>query len=240
MGPELWCVDGIGAALWSGPVTYFFKGTQYIRVTRTSDSDLSGVDEGYPQPISNWNFPGTFGVHGIKGALYSGSVCYFFDGANYIRVHRGLEGAGYVDTGHPRATKDVWGRPDGFGANGIDAALYSGGPLVPQPTPGPGNNGNNNYFLWDNGNPLLGVQATVNIDEAFISTNQGFSFHLNRWSQEGAISFRTGSSSSSGTPKVAQYSEQTLTFSSLRMKMTTNTRSFASKIVSPPCQYQLR
>jgi hypothetical protein len=55
-----------------------------------------------------------------------------------------------------------------------------------QPTPCPGNNGNNSYFLWDNGNPLLGVQATVDIDEAFISTDQGFSFQLNCWSQEGA------------------------------------------------------
>jgi hypothetical protein len=91
-----------------------------------------------------------------------------------------------VDTGYPRAIKDVWGWPDGFRANGIDAALYSGGPLVPQPTPRSGNNGKNNYFLWDNGNPLLGVQATVNIDEAFISTDQSFSFQLNCWSQEGA------------------------------------------------------
>ena len=63
---------------------------------------------------------------------------------------------------------------------------YSGGPLVPQPTPNLGNNGNNNYFLWNNSNPLLGVQATVNIEEACISTDQGFSFQLNCWSQEGA------------------------------------------------------
>jgi hypothetical protein len=131
-------------------------------------------------------FPGTFGEHGIKGALYSGSVCYFINGANYIRVHRGLEGAGYVDTGYPRAIKDAWGWPDGFGANSIDAALYSGSPLVPQPTPGPCNNGNNNYFLWDNGNPLPGVQATVNTNEAFINADQGFSFQLNFWSQGGA------------------------------------------------------
>lgn len=179
-------VTGIDAALWSGPVTYFFSGTQYIRVSRTSDSDLGTVDSGYPQPISNWNFPPSFGINGIKGALYGGSVCYFFDGGNYIRVQRGLEGAGFVGAGYPRAIKDVWGWPDGFGANGIDAALYSGGPLVPQTVQNSGNNGNNNYFLWDNGNPLLGVQATVNIDETFISVNQGFSFQLNCWSQEGA------------------------------------------------------
>ena len=138
---------GIDAALWSGPVTYFFKGSEYIRVSRTSDSDFGTVDKGYPQPISNWNFPASFGANGIKGAFYSGSVCYFFDGPNFILVHRGLEGAGYVDTGYPQAISGVWGWPAGFGAKGIDAALYSGGPLVPQPTPDPRDNGSLNYFL---------------------------------------------------------------------------------------------
>ena len=172
---------GIDAALWSGPVCYFFKGTEYIRVTR-GDSDFGTVDTGYPQPLSNWGFPKGFGTNGIKGALYSGSVCYFFDGPSYIRVHRGLEGAGYVDSGYPRLIKDVWGWPNNFGANGIDAALYSGGPLVPQPTP---MDGQNNYFLQDNGNPLLGVQVTVNFDEVFWSTKNGYTFQLNGYSQEG-------------------------------------------------------
>jgi len=172
--------DGIDAALWSGPFTYFFKGTQYIRVTRNGDSDVGKTDSGYPQPLSNWGFPQGFGTNGIKGALYSGSVCYFFDGPNYIRVNRGLEGAGYVDEGYPRKIADVWGWPTAFGGNnGIDAALYSGGPLVPQPTP---ITGNNNYFIQDSGNPLLGVNVTVNIDEVFVSTIHGFSFQLNAFS----------------------------------------------------------
>ena len=167
--------NGIDAALWSGPVCYFFKGTEYIRVTR-GDSDFGSVDNGYPQPLSNWNFPKGFGTNGIKAALYSGSVCYFFDGPYYVRVHRGLEGAGYIPKIYPRFIKDVWGWPDGFGDNGIDAALYSGGPLVPQPTP---ITGNNNYYLQDGGNPLLGVRVTVSFDENFVSTAKGFSFQLN-------------------------------------------------------------
>jgi len=99
--------NGIDAALWSGPVTYFFSRTQYIRVTR-GDSDFGTIDAGYPQPLSNWGFPEGFGIKGIKGALYSGAVCYFFDRPSYIRVHRGIEGAGYVDPGYPRLIKDVW------------------------------------------------------------------------------------------------------------------------------------
>lgn len=180
--PDGFGTEGIDAALWSGPVTYFFKGQQYIRVTR-QEAEFGTVDPGFPAPISNWGFPSGFGTNGIKGALYSGTVCYFFDGPNFIRVHRGIEGPGYVDAGYPRAIKDVWGWPDGFGANGIDAALYSGGSLVTQPTP---ITGNNNYFFWDNGNPLLGVKAVVNLDETFSSTSTGFSFQLNTWSEEGA------------------------------------------------------
>jgi Hemopexin len=169
--------EGIDAALWSGGVTYFFKGQSYIRVTRTSDSDLGTTDEGYPQPLTNWKFPGTFGQNGIKGALYSGSVCYFFDGPQYIRVSRGLEGAGFCDAGYPRNIKDVWGWGD-FGVNGIDAALYSGGPLVTQPVPL--SNGNVNYYLQDGGNNLRGVQVTIDFDEEFVSSlTGGFSFQLN-------------------------------------------------------------
>jgi len=61
----------------------------------------------------------------LDAALFSGSKCYFFDGNRYIRVTRGDTGAGTVDPGYP-LNISVWGWPDGFGANGIDAALYSG------------------------------------------------------------------------------------------------------------------
>ena len=102
---------------------YFFSGSQYIRVTR----DYTGpgtVDSGYPKPISpNWGW-GAFGAKGIDAALYSGSKCYFFSGKQYIRVTRGETGPGTVDPGYPRSIS-VWNWGS-FGANGIDAAMYSG------------------------------------------------------------------------------------------------------------------
>ena len=62
---------------------------------------------------------------GISAALFSGSKCYFFDGARYIRVTRGNEGPGTVDAGYPKPITQ-WGWPAGFGQQGIDAALYAG------------------------------------------------------------------------------------------------------------------
>ena len=114
--------NGIDAALYSGSKCYFFSGKQYIRVTR-GVTGAGTVDPGYPAPISNWNW-GAFGANGIDGALYSGSKCYFFSGNQYIRVTRGETGAGTVDPGYPAPISNWnWGS---FGANGIDAALYSG------------------------------------------------------------------------------------------------------------------
>jgi hypothetical protein len=115
--------NGIDAALYSGSKCYFFSGNQYIRVTR----DVTGpgtMDPGYPRPIApNWGW-GAFGANGIDAALYSGSKCYFFSGKQYIRVTRGETGPGTVDAGYPRPIS-VWNWGS-FGANGIDAALYSG------------------------------------------------------------------------------------------------------------------
>src|SRR5271170_6651834 len=114
--------NGIDAALYSGPVDYFFSGKQYIRVTR-GNTGPGKVDPGYPAPISNWGW-GAFGASGIQAALYSGPVCYFFSGKEYIRVTRGNTGAGKIDPGYPAPISNWgWGA---FGANGIDAALYSG------------------------------------------------------------------------------------------------------------------
>jgi hypothetical protein len=50
--------------------------------------------------------------------------CYFFSGAQYIRVTRGESGPGFVDLGYPAPIAN-WGWGN-FGKNGIDAALYSG------------------------------------------------------------------------------------------------------------------
>jgi hypothetical protein len=55
-------------------------------------------------------------------------IDYFFSGNQYIRVTRGETGPGTVDPGYPAPISNWgWGA---FGANGINAALYSGGPLV--------------------------------------------------------------------------------------------------------------
>jgi hypothetical protein len=60
----------------------------------------------------------------IDAALFSGSKCYFFKDDRYIRVTRGDVGPGAVDSGYPRRISTGWGWPGGFGADGIDAALY--------------------------------------------------------------------------------------------------------------------
>jgi hypothetical protein len=186
--PKGFGTDGIDAALWSGPVCYFFKGNEYIRVTRDSDTVPGTTDLGYPKTIADgWGWPAPFS-NGIKGALPSGSKCYFFCGAEYIRVSRGIELAGYIDKGYPAPIKN-WNWPDGFGAKGIDAALYSGGPLEPPPPEGLVSN--YNYFLADNGKIITGVSATINFDNDFISSSQGFSFQFNGYSEEGPSSWAT-------------------------------------------------
>jgi hypothetical protein len=173
--------NGIDAALWSGSVCYFFSGKEYIRVTR-GDTGPGTVDEGYPAPISNWKW-GSFGANGIDAALYSGPKCYFFAGKEYIRVSRADQGPGIMDPGYPAPISN-WGWGS-FGANGIKGALYSGGPLVPPP-PITGLVSNHNYFLEENGNPLLGLSATVNIDVDFISAANAWSMQLNAYSKSGA------------------------------------------------------
>jgi Hemopexin len=115
--------DGIDAALYSGSKCYFFAGGEYIRVTR-GVTGPGTIDPGYPRPIApNWGW-GAFGANGIDAALYSNSKCYFFSGKEYICVTRGETGPGTVDAGYPRPIS-AWGWGS-FGADGIDAALYSG------------------------------------------------------------------------------------------------------------------
>jgi hypothetical protein len=53
--PDGFGSGGIDAALWSGPVTYFFSGQSYIRVLR-GDDDF-GTPDGGIQPLSDWPFP---------------------------------------------------------------------------------------------------------------------------------------------------------------------------------------
>jgi hypothetical protein len=53
-------VMSIDAALFSGSRCYFFKGDQYVRVSR-GDTGPGTVDPGYPAHISNWGWPAGFG-----------------------------------------------------------------------------------------------------------------------------------------------------------------------------------
>jgi hypothetical protein len=174
--PDGFGESGIDAALWSGSVTYFFQGHQYIRVTRESDTDKGHTDQGYPTPIlSGWEWEAPFD-NSIKAALPSGSKAYFFSGTSYIRVSRGFELPGFMDEGYP-ADISNWQFPSGFGTNGIDAALYSGGPLE---TPGAsGLSSNFNYILADGGNNLTSLSVTINIDSDLVSSANGFGFQLN-------------------------------------------------------------
>jgi hypothetical protein len=177
--PNGFGAEGIDAALWSGPVCYFFKGNSYIRVTR-GNTNFGTTDAGYPRSIlGGWGWAAPFD-NGVKGALPSGSKCYFFNGTEYIRVSRGIELGGFIDKGYPsNITAWDWGS---FGAKGIDAALYSGGPLVPPPPEGLVSN--YNYFLANGGKVLTGVSATINIDNDFITSANGFSLQFNGYSEE--------------------------------------------------------
>jgi hypothetical protein len=177
--PNGFGADGIDAALWSGQVTYFFKGNQYIRVTRSWDTDRGKTDPGYPKTIADgWGWPAPFS-DGIKGALPAGSSCFFFSGKQYIKVMRGLESRGFIAEGYPKAISN-WNFPGYFGIGGIQAALYSGGSLV-APLPGQQLVSSLNYFLAAGGISLLNTSVTINFDNDFTTTN-GFSFQLNAYS----------------------------------------------------------
>jgi hypothetical protein len=114
----------IDAALDSGTKTYFFNGSQYIRVTR-GDTGPGTVDPGYPAKISAWGWPADFGNDGIDAAFRSGPKCYFVSGSRYIRVTRGDSGPGTVDPGYPKYI-DTWGWPFRWASDGIDAAFRRG------------------------------------------------------------------------------------------------------------------
>jgi hypothetical protein len=110
--------------------------------------------------------------------LPSGSKVYFFRGAEYLRVSRGFELGGFIDAGYPAPISN-WKWPSGFGKNGIDAALYSGGPLA---NPGSsGLNSNWNYVLSNGGKNITGLSVKINIDNDLVSpvTDQGFNFQVN-------------------------------------------------------------
>jgi hypothetical protein len=88
-----------------------------------------------------------------------------------------------VDPGYPKPISPNWNW-GAFGANGIKAPLYSGGPFVTPPAAGLSSN--NNYFLADGGAALTGVTATMIFDVEFESSANGYSFQLNGYSTHGS------------------------------------------------------
>jgi len=92
------------AFVWSGNNRYyFFKGGEYYRVSNLA----SGVDQGYPRPISAWRLP----VSSIDAALkYANGRTYFFSGSQYYRYN---DNYGQVDSSYPRPINTWWlGCPD--------------------------------------------------------------------------------------------------------------------------------
>jgi hypothetical protein len=98
--------QGIDAALWrrSNGKIYFFKGSQYVRISRVP----AGVDSGYPRPIAgNWpGLPSSFN-QGIDAALCrrdTGQI-YFFKGPAYVRYTSLSRG---IDPGYPHWIDPNW------------------------------------------------------------------------------------------------------------------------------------
>ena len=113
--------QGIDAAFWreSNGKIYFFKGSQYVRLT----SVPLRVDPGYPRPIAgNWpGLPDSFN-QGIDAAIWrkSNGRIYFFKDNQYVRI---TDNPLRVDPGYPRPIAGNWpGLPDSF-SQGIDGAL---------------------------------------------------------------------------------------------------------------------
>jgi hypothetical protein len=108
--------QGIDAALWreSNGKTYFFKGSQYVRLTDST------VDPGYPKTIAgNWHgLPASF-ESGIDAAFWrkSNGKIYMFKGDQYVRLTEST-----MDEGFPKPVSDWNGLPESW-ASGIDAAL---------------------------------------------------------------------------------------------------------------------
>ena len=180
--------------LYSGSKCYFFKGNQYIHVTR-GELVPELVDAAYSAPICNWRL-GAFEPTASTWPCGADGLLYFFEKATrYIvlpRRHRpGTVNPGYpapvseLELGflrsqrhrrralqrapgvfllrqavHPRQSNPIISRTidpgypapisnwncGAFGANGIDAALYGGGPLVAPPA-STGLVSDHNYFL---------------------------------------------------------------------------------------------
>jgi hypothetical protein len=96
---------------------YFFKNDQYIKYDWVKDA----VSDGYPAPLSAWNFPGKFarGVDAaVNGSGSSAGKSYFFKDDEYLRYDWDADA---VDPGYPQPLS-LWNFPAPF-SGGIDAAV---------------------------------------------------------------------------------------------------------------------
>lgn len=109
---------GIDAAVGWGDKVYFFRGNQYVRVSRTGDTGPGRLDPGYPRKIDpHWNFPAGFGAGAISAAMIHPrhqNRYYFFSRGQYIIVERtGPTGPGVVLTPFPRDDEPFFPREPG-------------------------------------------------------------------------------------------------------------------------------
>ena len=118
---------GIDAALEWGDKVYFFRGTQYIQVSRRGETGPGRVDPGYPRNIDpDWNFPRGFGAGGISAAMihpeFSDRV-HFFSRGRYITV-RMTAGTGPGEVMTPVPLDDAYFYPfKGSSDDPINAAI---------------------------------------------------------------------------------------------------------------------
>jgi hypothetical protein len=78
---------GIDAALYSGSKCYFFKGNQYIRVTR-GDTGPGVVDPGYPAPISNWGWDREFIIVHFKSLVEITATVQEFMDTQFVEMQK--------------------------------------------------------------------------------------------------------------------------------------------------------
>jgi hypothetical protein len=104
---------GIDAAVEWGTKAYFFRGTQYIRVSITGPTGPGSLDQGYPRNISGgWGWPDGFGVHGVSAALVdprdrNNGTFYFFSRGQFVKVTaQGPTGPGIVTA--PPQSDEGW------------------------------------------------------------------------------------------------------------------------------------
>ncbi len=113
---------GIDAALnWGNGQVYWFKGSQYVRLSFAVGTGWA-MDAGYPKQIGG-NWPGVAGTgfeHGIDAAINWGNGNrYWFRADQYIRMIEDSAGTKTMDAGYPKPMAGNWaGVP-----TGVDAAV---------------------------------------------------------------------------------------------------------------------